>query len=202
MDTLVSDNPEKKDGLNETPKIRKAVLRTIRLEADIDRGLQMEADKRGGSLNAYIGMILKKHIEFDVPAEMMNCLSYPHQSFKELIDIVDDEKITKIGQENGERLGSVISIWYGKSPTLQSYLNFCSVWGKHSNIFNFSSRLDGRDLNLGFEHELGMKWSIFLENTMTAAFKDLFEHSCEFKRNDRSLVIRLRLPSHQVDSLR
>jgi len=50
LDTLVSDNPEKKDGLNETPKIRKAVLRTIRLEADIDRALQMEADKRGGAL--------------------------------------------------------------------------------------------------------------------------------------------------------
>ena len=132
----------------------------------------------------------------------MNCLSYPHQSFKELIDIVDDEKITKIGRENGERLGSVISIWYGKSPKLQSYLDFFSLWGKHSKIFNFSSRLDGQDLNLGFEHELGMKWSIYLENSMTGVFKDLFDHPFEINRNDRSLVIRSRLSSQLIDSLR
>ncbi|MCL5318813.1 MAG: hypothetical protein M1503_11220 [Thaumarchaeota archaeon] len=178
---------------------RKTVLRTTRIPVELDKGLELEADKIGVSINTLVNMILTKYIVHDIPSQAMYALTYPRQGFKQFIDAVSDEQIADIGKEEGKRLGVTLILWFGKHPCLQAYLDYYSVMGRYNRLFNFTHKLDGRDLILGFEHELGIKWSIYVKNVTEAGLREIFDMSCESYISDRAVTVKSLVPIHLRD---
>ncbi len=173
---------------------RKTVLRTTRIPVELDKGLEVEADKIGVSINTLVNMILTKYIAHDVPSQAMYALTYPRQGFKQFIDAIGDEQIADIGKEDGKRLGVTLILWFGKPPCLQAYLDYYTDMSRYNRLFNFTHKLDGRDLILGFEHELGIKWSIYVKNVTEAGLREIFDMSCESHISDRAVTVKSLVP--------
>ena len=61
---------------------KKTILRTIRIDKDLDYALDKDANEHGVSENALISSILAKYVEWDRYAEKFGRVSLPHEALK------------------------------------------------------------------------------------------------------------------------
>jgi len=65
---------------------KKTVLRTIRIDKDLDDALDKDAEEHNVSENALISSILAKYIEWDRYAEKFGRVSLPNEALRAIID--------------------------------------------------------------------------------------------------------------------
>jgi hypothetical protein len=77
----------------------KTVLRTIRIDKDLDNALDKDASEHGISENALISSILTKYIEGDRYAEKFGRVSLPSEALKAIIGATDPDKLRSAAEE-------------------------------------------------------------------------------------------------------
>ena len=72
---------------------KKTVLKTIRMDKDLDDALDKDAEEHGVSENALISSILAKYIEWDRYAEKFGRVSLPSEALKAIIEATEQDKL-------------------------------------------------------------------------------------------------------------
>ena len=72
---------------------KKTILRTIRIDKDLDDTLDNAAKENGVSENALISSILAKYIEWDRYAEKFGRVSLPSEALKAIIEATESDKL-------------------------------------------------------------------------------------------------------------
>lgn len=145
---------------------KKTVLRTIRINQELDNILQKEAKDRRMSLNAFISTILSKHAEWDRYAERFGYISLTHESFMSIIDLVDDDKLRDIAQNYGSRVPKEFMLFWFKQVNIEAFLTALSLRCKYAGIAEYDIDSNGRNYTITLYHKIGQKWSIFLSNVI------------------------------------
>jgi hypothetical protein len=150
---------------------RKTRLRTFRLEEELDALLQKDAKSKGISVNSLLSIILTKYAEWDRYVEKFNVITMKKESFKTLVSAIDDDKVTDVSQELGDKVPSQFIFFWFKKNTLENYLKYISLICKHGGFAQYEIEQEGREYTITLIHELGEKWSNFLANWMKAGMK-------------------------------
>jgi hypothetical protein len=150
---------------------RKTRLRTFRLEEELDALLQKDAKTKGISVNSLLSIILTKYAEWDRYVEKFNVITMKKESFKKLVSAIDDDKLTDVSQELGNKVPSQFIFFWFKKSTLENYLKYISLICKHGGFAQYEIEQEGKEYTITLIHELGEKWSNFLANWMGAGMK-------------------------------
>jgi hypothetical protein len=150
---------------------RKTRLRTFRLEEELDALLQKDAKSKGISVNSLLSIIITKYAEWDRYVEKFNVITMKKESFKTLVSAIDDDKVTDVSQELGDKVPSQFIFFWFKKNTLENYLKYISLICKHGGFAQYEIEQEGREYTITLIHELGEKWSNFLANWMKAGMK-------------------------------
>ena len=84
-------------------KSKKTVLKTMRIPDYINSLLEKDADSKGVSVNALISMIMTKYAEWDRYIERFGGITIKPQAFKEILEVVDEDKLADIAKRSGSR---------------------------------------------------------------------------------------------------
>ena len=152
-------------------KARKTRLRTFRVEEELDSLLQKDAKSKGVSVNSLLSIILRKYAEWDRYIEKFSVITMKKESFKTMLSAIDDDKITYLSQELGDKVPSQFILFWFKRNTLDNYLRYISLICKYGGFAQFEIEQEGREYTITLIHELGEKWSNFLANWMSSGMK-------------------------------
>jgi len=157
---------------------RKKMLttRTFRLDEEIDRVLEVEAERQFLSVNALVNKILRRYKNFGRFAERHEVIHFFHNEAKTVLDRLNPDGL----QELGKRLGATSpqatlnlmgmevameSLAFYIEEVMSRYLRWCKV---EKVVFDDRVRYSLR-------HDLGVGWSNFLHSYLEAMLKYLFK---------------------------
>ena len=171
-------------------KTRKTRLRTFRVEEELDSLLQKDAKSKGISVNSLLSIILTKYTEWDRYIEKFSVMTMKKESFKTMLSAIDDDRVTDLSQELGDKVPSQFILFWFKKNTLENYLKYISLLCKHGGFAQLEIEQEGREYTITLIHELSEKWSNFLANWMNSGMKSTIGIVPRIDVMQNSVVIR------------
>lgn len=158
-----------------TAREKKTALRTIRLTRELDGLLQKDAENTGISVNALVYKIMTKYAEWDRYIEKFGFVSIANTTFKSILDEVDDKRLENIAQDLGRKMPKAVTLFWFKKLDLDTFLKTLSLFEKYSGLQRMEVDFAERNCCvLTFHHNLGNKWSVFMEHFFGQAVKVVF----------------------------
>jgi hypothetical protein len=165
---------------------KKTVLRSIRLSSDHDKVLEVEAEKRGASVNSLLTSIITKYVEWDRFAERFGFVSTTRQGFKSIFDLFTDDALVLHGKVMGSsNAPDITRYWFGKLNLGTFYL-FLDLFSKYSGLFHFERQSSGRIHSINFHHELGPRYNVVLVNYVDQAIRNIVGVIPKFESGNNS----------------
>ena len=171
--------------------MRKTVLRSFRLEKEVDEILQKESQSRGISVNALVSQILKKFVEWDRYVERFGFVTIMRDGFRILHEELKEEEIERLARDIGGRNPREAMLFWFKSANTENLLKWLSLHCKYGRIAECEIQRLGNCYIITLHHFLGKKYSLFLANWLDEAFRSVGEPSSSFEVNRDSVVFTL-----------
>ena len=114
--------------------MRKTVLRSFRLEKEVDEILQKESQSRGISVNALVSQILKKFVEWDRYVERFGFVTIMRDGFRILHEELKEEEIERLARDIGGRNPREAMLFWFKSANTENLLKWLSLHCKYGRI--------------------------------------------------------------------
>jgi hypothetical protein len=150
----------------------KTTTRTIRISRQLDRILEKDAANKRVSVNSLITSIIIKYSEWDRYVESLRFVSMPPDGLRLIIGSLDDEKIKEIGHQVGSRhFQEYMMLWF-KKISIDSFFDGLTIFLRYSGMAKYDMDTpDGRDYVITLHHDLGKKWSIFIQTILEDGMK-------------------------------
>jgi hypothetical protein len=94
----------------------------MRISDYINTLLEQDANSKGVSVNALISMIMTKYAEWDRYIERFGGITIKPQALKEILEVVDDDKLADIAKRSGSRFPKEFVLFWFKRASLDTYL--------------------------------------------------------------------------------
>ena len=168
------------------------IIRTIRTNREWDTILKDEANSRGISINCLLNQIIERHVFSYRFIDVFPCLVVPCEMIKGLLDGLTEEQLIKEGDAAGSFVPKHSLFLKGLTPSREDVmLRMENNVSEHSNWYQFQcQKINGR-VTMLLRHQLGRKWSIYLEAYYAALFKKLINVPITSEIGENSLAIKL-----------
>lgn len=170
----------------------KSVSKTFRIPEHLIKILEKDAEAQRISLNAFTSSILARYAEWERFVNKIGFVSFSRDSFRWILNEMDDEKIVKFAQERAARFPREFSLFLFKRSTVETYLESIKLLSKYSGLADFEIETEGRDHIVRARHQLGRKWSLWLESFIREGMKQNFGVNPQVEVGEGSLVLRFR----------
>jgi len=150
---------------------KKTVLRTVRLDQELDSILRDDADQSNLTVNGLINRIMTKYSEWDRHAERFGFVSFARQTFKSILEEVDDCKIEQIAFNAANTTLKAVTLFWFKELTAETLVKTISNYAKYSGLAASEIKVEGVQCTMTFRHDLGRKYSIYLKTVINQFFK-------------------------------
>jgi hypothetical protein len=185
----IGDEKPKRDIL---PK-NKSVTRTFSIKMNLVAALEKEADNKGISTSSLMNQTIDRCVSTYWPSEKTNALVIAHDIVASLAGSISDENLREIAAITAHNHINTAQILMGIEPRLESVLTLLETsYGKNSRWYSWSKTVNGRDYRVLLIHELGQKWSVFLEAYMKCFFTEMLDIPVRSSYTDRSVVLEFR----------
>jgi hypothetical protein len=166
-------------------KKKPTLLKTIRISENMDTLLKKDAVSKKITTNALIQGILSKYLEWDRFAEKYGFISLTQDTFRTVLDKIDDEKLVEASRELGSRVPKdLLLFWFGKTG-VNGFLKYLTLVSDYAAFANFEIAREGSQYIITAHHNLGLKWSDYLKGFLETGLKSTtgIEGSAEISRN-------------------
>lgn len=169
----------------------KSTTRTIRISQKLDRLLEKDATDKRVSINSLISSIITKYAEWDRYVEALRFVSIPPDGLRLIIGSLDDEKVREIGQQIGSRhLQEFLMLWF-KKISIDSFFDGLTLFCRYSGMAKYDmDTTDGQEYVIAMHHDLGRKWSIFMQCILEEGMKRTLNIMPKFDITESSIVFR------------
>ncbi len=100
------------------------------------------------------------------------------------------EEVEKIGALLAQRHKNTALIVLGTKQNFEAVLDLLAVnYGKNARWFKFTHLVNGRDNRVLLNHEMGLKWSCFLEGYMRSFFMEMLDIPVKSSYTDNTVVL-------------
>ena len=128
------------------PNRKKHVHSSIRIEEEIFRSLQQEAERQGISLNSLINKTLKNYIMSEIHFEELGFLLISKDFLRKILAELHDEKILKeLGRELGLTVAKEYVEYFFPNGNAITMAQFLKIWFKR--FHSFKHRVDSSTIN-------------------------------------------------------
>lgn len=179
------------------PLARKTEVISLRLPSDKADVIRNLAVNRRISLNVLLNHILDDYLDFNVSAKSIGYMTLPRKTVISLLELVDEEEVTKIGIPTQSVLIELVYLMKGKF-TLQSFLNTLFAWLRDSR-FAYSDNFDNETRTISVNHNMGRKWSLLLKEVISMVMNEL-QVPIKFKVLPNILVLNVKEREEESDT--
>ena len=158
-------------------------LTTVRIPLGLYDVISNDAKNEDLGFNTLLNRILRKHVEWDRPAQRIGMISMPRGAFSELVNSVDGSKLKQalpVIQESHRELVEIIGG--------DNYLRLLEKLCKYGGLGTLSVKNSGPETTINLRHGLGRRVSDLLTRVMKP-FSKQFIKSTE-QENSITIVTR------------
>jgi predicted transcriptional regulator YdeE len=171
----------------------KTVIRTFSMRKDLVEALEKEAHSRGISVSTLLNQTVDRSVHQVWPSEKSGVLSLASDIVRGFLDHMSVEDVVKVGVSSAQEHKGRALILYGTEQRLESVLEMLDkITGPYFRWFVFTHTVNGRDHRILLNHDIGKKWSIFLEAYMKSFFLELLEIPVRSSFTDNAVVLEFR----------
>jgi hypothetical protein len=173
----------------------KTTTRTIRIPRKYDNVLEKDAANKRVSVNSLISSMIIKYSEWDRYVETLRFVSIPPDGLSLIIGSLDDERVKEIGHQIGSRhLQEFMMLWF-KKISIDSFLDGLSIFLRYSGMAKYDmDTIDGQEYVITLHHDLGKKWSIFIQHIFEEGMKRTLDIIPKIDITESSIMLRFRYP--------
>ena len=181
--------------INYNSRNGKSTTRTIRIPQKLDSLLEKDADNKRVSTNSLISSIITKYAEWDRYSELLQFVSLPPDMLKLFVESLEDEKIIEIGRQLASRhVQEFIMFWY-KKISLSTFFDAMALSCRYGGMAKYEmEKTEERTFIVTMHHNLGIKWSKFLQCLLDEGLKKTFKVNPEFHITESSVIFQIFVP--------
>ncbi|HEY7107882.1 MAG TPA: hypothetical protein VH415_00490 [Nitrososphaeraceae archaeon] len=172
--------------------INKSESITFRLDNDTIKQLRHEADQQDISTNALVNHILKEHIKWHSNAPRAGFIAVRRSLIMNLMNFLSERDIVSVAENVAKSTNKDSILLLEKEYTIKSALQFLENWMKISGyVYRHEEIKDDQNRHIYvIQHDMGMKWSIYLANLYQLLFDELNENNkrIEFEKTENTLA--------------
>jgi hypothetical protein len=175
---------------------KRTVLRTIRIDKDLDDALDKDAKEHGVSENALISSILAKYIEWDRYAEKFGRVSLPGEALKAIIEATEPDKLRSAAEEFTASVPKDYIMFHYRKLDIEACLSHLSFLSRYAGMFKYEVQTEqARNYTVMVHHKFGEKWSYWLKESISVGlFKNVLGIVPKTNLSKNSVIFSFLLP--------
>ncbi|HEV3433470.1 MAG TPA: hypothetical protein VG098_05725 [Nitrososphaera sp.] len=166
-----------------------SITRSFRFESDVLGVLDEEARRMGISINALVGIILRRYVEFNRYLSKIDMVIINREILTSLIDLLDEETLYKVGMNLGQTvLDDTVMFWKKETTekTVMEYIEKMVCRYGHLGTYD-ERRMPSGDMAIVVRHRLGKNGSRFLAGYLQGGLKYTLDIDAIFEITDSSV---------------
>lgn len=173
--------------------VRTSITRSFRFENDVLKVLDEEAERMGISVNALVGIVLRRYAEFTRYLSKIDMVVVNREVLTMLMDELDEDRLYEIGSELGETVLADTVIFWQKETTEHTVLEYIEkVICRYGHMGTYDEKqMPGGSMVMVIRHRLGKKGSRFLEGYLHSGLKSTLNINASFEVTDSSVKCEL-----------
>jgi len=166
-----------------------SITRSFRFESDVLDVLDGEAKRMGISVNALVGIILRRYVEFTRYLSKIDMVVINREILTSLIDLLDDNAVHELGVKLGQTVLDDTVMFWKKETTDRTVLEYIEkMVCRYGHLGTYDERrMPGGELAIVVRHRLGKNGSRFLEGYLQGGLKKTLDIDGIFEITDSSV---------------
>ena len=166
-----------------------SITRSFRFETDVLSVLDEEAKRMGISINALVGIILRRYAEFTRYLSKIDMVVINRDVLISLLDQLDEEELYSMGIKLGETVLADTIMFWKKETTERAVMEYIEkMVCRYGHLGTYDERkMPGGEMAIVVRHRLGKKGSRFLEGYLQGGLKYTLGVKATFEVTDSSV---------------
>lgn len=175
-----------------------SITRSFRFDADVLSVLDEEAKRMGVSINALVGIILRRYAEFTRYLSKIDMIVINREVLTTLLDQLGEEELHKIGSNLGETVLADTIMFWKKETTEKALMEYIEkMMCRYGHLGTYDERtMPGGEMAIVVRHRLGRKGSRFLEGYLQGGLKHTVGLNATFEVTDSS--VKCEIPARKL----
>lgn len=171
-------------------KRKKTSVMSFRLDQDIVDSLRQQAHDEEISLNVLANHVFRRYVEWERDAQKAGFIPIARELLNALINDIDDKKLENLVRTVGKDVAKEQILYMENSYDLDSFLKWLEA---RNRISGFAQKhvIDGRIHEFIIQHDLNMKWSIYMKTLFEVILDDVYKKKVEFELTPATVVFKL-----------
>lgn len=172
----------------EKESVKKTQTNTFRLPSYLIDEMKKEAELEKINLNALVTKILSNHVLWERYERKVGLLPMTKPFVKDAIHRLDNDEIIKLAKEiERDTFSNILHFMKGEYSVhdfieiVRAWLNV--AWMQH----HIEQTKDAYIFKI--QHDLGNKWSLYVETLITELFHDIINKNLKIKSNKSNIVL-------------
>jgi hypothetical protein len=169
------------------------VTRSFRFDIDLSRILDEEAERMGVSVNALVGIILRRYSEFTRYLSKIDMIVINRELLISLLETRDHEYLYKLGMKLGETVPVDTIMFWKKTLTEQSVLEYIEkIVCRYGHLGTYDEVSQTNTRTIVIRHRLGRNGSKFFEGYLKSTLKNTIAKDATFEVTDSSVKFEIK----------
>ncbi len=166
-----------------------SITRSFRFESDVLTVLDGEAKQMGISINALVGIILRRYVEFTRYLSKIDMVVINREVLTSLLDLLGEEELYEIGVKLGQTVLADTIMFWKKETTEKAVMEYIEkMVCRYSHLGTYDERrMPGGEMAIVVRHRLGKNGSRFLEGYLHGGLKHTLGIDAVFEITDSSV---------------
>lgn len=155
------------------PARRKAILKSVRFDAQDAEILSKEAKAVGLTFNALVSRLVTRFVEWDRFADRYGFIALPRQSFRTLVSQMDRRQLEEFGRATGHGNVAAITQFWFKRLDFDSFLSFLAISAKYAKIWHYELAQRGDQVVLTVLNDIGPSYAAVHREYFDQAIREI-----------------------------
>jgi hypothetical protein len=172
---------------------RTSITRSFRFEIDVLKVLDEEAERMGISVNALVGTVLRRYINFTRYLSKIDMVVVNRELLTSLMGQLGEDELYQMGLKLGQTVLSDTVMFWKKEMTDRAVMEYIEkIICRYGHLGTYDEKqLPGGGMVIVVRHRLGKKGSRFLEGYFRAGLKHTLGMNASFEVTDSSVKCEL-----------
>src|ERR671924_1615994 len=166
-----------------------SITRSFRFETDVLTVLDEEAKRMGVSVNALVGIILRRYAEFTRYLSKIDMIVINREVLTSLLDQLGEQELHKMGFKLGETVLADTIMFWKKETTERAVMEYIEkMVCRYGRLGTYDEgRMPGGQMVIVLRHRLGKNGSRFLEGYLHEGLKHALGIDAIFEATESSV---------------
>jgi hypothetical protein len=168
---------------------RKTIGRSFRIDEEWIKVLNEEAEKQGISVNSLMNRLLQQYAYIRYMLRY-GAITLTRKGFASLLECCPEDKVREKGRKAGSTITRDMLLTMGAAPDYNFVILLIKkILSEFAGWFECDHHIKPDREILHFRHDLGIKWSIYVEGAASATFNSVLGKKVTTQISDSSVTI-------------